>query len=273
MFTGHYNKFGISLLVGTSLVVGACGPAQKDKFAPIVDKNVEVSREEPKTTYTGRTALVRPGDNLYSISFVAGYDYRDVAAWNDMADPEATIHPGQVIKLYPPEGEEYTGYQQAVEAPPPQQPVTPTENTSSKEVSSPTSTPTSTVPAATAAPSEWIWPAQGEIISRFSKSKRRNGIQIAGNSGAPVKASANGSVVYSGTGLIGYGRIIIVKHTPQFLSVYAHNSRVIVKEGESVSQGQKIAEMGSTDADRVKLHFEIRKNGTPVDPMQYLPKG
>ncbi len=271
MFTGHYNKLGICLLVGISLAVSACGLGQKDKFAPIIVKNVEVTSVEPKTTYTGRTTLVRSGDNLYSISFVAGYDYRDVAAWNGMADPEATIHPGQVIKLYPPEGEEYSGYQQAVEAPPPQLPETPTENTSSKQV--PTPTPTSTVPAATAAPSQWIWPAQGEIISRFSKSKQRNGIQIAGNSGAPVKASADGSVVYSGTGLIGYGRIIIVKHTPQFLSVYAHNSRVIVKEGESVAQGQKIAEMGSTDADRVKLHFEIRKNGTPVDPMQYLPKG
>ncbi len=268
MFTGHYNKLGICLLVGASLAASACGPAQKDKFAPIVDKNVEVTSVEPQTTYTGRTTLVRPGDNLYSISFVAGYDYRDVAVWNGMADPEEKIFPGQVIKLYPPEGEQYSGYQQAEEAPPPQ-PEPPTESTSNK----PAPSPTSTVPVSTSAPSAWIWPAQGEIISRFSKSKRLNGIQIAGNSGAPVKASADGNVVYSGTGLIGYGRIIIVKHNPQYLSVYAHNSRVIVKEGERVSQGQKIAEMGNTDTDRVKLHFEIRKNGTPVDPIQYLPKG
>ena len=268
MFTGYCNKLLICLLFGSSLATSACGPSQRDKFAPIVVKNVEVTLEEPQTTYTGRTALVSPGDNLYSISFVAGFDYRDVAVWNGMADPEATIYPGQVIKLYPPEGKEYSGYQQAVEASP-SQPATQTVSTNNEQAPS----QTVTVPAATSTTSEWIWPAQGEIISGFSKSKRQNGIQIAGKSGTPVKASADGSVVYSGTGLIGYGRIIIVKHSPQFLSVYAHNSRVIVKEGERVSQGQKIAEMGSTDTDRVKLHFEIRKNGTPVDPARYLPKG
>ena len=267
MFTGHCNRLLICLLVGSSLAASACGPSQRDKFAPIIVKNVEVTIAEPQTTYTGRTTIVKPGDNLYSISFVAGFDYRDVAVWNGMADPEATIYPGQVIKLYPPEGEEYSGYQQAEEVSP-SQPASQSVSTSNEQAPS----TTVTVPAVTSASTGWIWPAQGEIISGFSKSKRLNGIQIAGVSGAPIKASADGSVVYSGTGLIGYGRIIIVKHSPQFLSVYAHNSRVIVKEGERVSKGQKIAEMGSTDADRVKLHFEIRKNGTPVDPAQYLPK-
>ncbi|MDE0310255.1 MAG: peptidoglycan DD-metalloendopeptidase family protein [Acidiferrobacterales bacterium] len=267
MFTGHYNKLGLFLLTGAALVASGCGSVKNDGSTPIINMNIQVTQSAADTTYTGRTSIVQAGDNLYSISFAAGYDYRDVADWNGMADPEQTIYPGQEIKLYPPEGKEFSGYQQAVEDPPPQ-PVSTTESTSSKHAS-----PPKTVPTVTSGPSEWIWPAQGDIISSFSKSTRQNGIQIAGDSGAPVKASADGKVVYSGTGLIGYGRIIIVKHSPQFLSVYAHNSRVIVKEGETVAQGQKIAEMGSTDADRVKLHFEIRKNGTPVDPTHYLPKG
>ena len=274
MFTGHYDRFYICLLIALSLLIGACGSSQPDKFAPIVDLNVDVGAlQEPKTTYTGRTAIVRRGDNLYSISFVAGFDYRDVAEWNDI-DPQAKIYPGQVIKLYPTEGKEFTGYQQAEETSTVQ---SDTAEVSDVQVETPTQptkvTQPAVVPVASSAPSQWIWPAQGNIVGKFSKSDRRNGIHIAGNTGSPVKASSDGRVVYSGTGLIGYGRIIIVKHSPQFLSVYAHNSRVVVKEGDSVSQGQKIAEMGSTDTNRVMLHFEIRKNGTPVDPMRYLPKG
>ena len=274
MFIGHYNRFFICSLITLSLLVGACSRSQPDKFAPIVDLNANVGAlQEPKTTYTGRTAIVKRGDNLYSISFVAGFDYRDVAEWNDI-DPQEKIYPGQVIKLYPTEGRKFTGYQQANEPSTAESDTTVVTDVQVKKPTQPTNTTQPTVvPVASSAPSQWIWPAQGNIVGEFSKSDRRNGIQIAGNSGSPVKASSDGRVVYSGTGLIGYGRIIIVKHSPQFLSVYAHNSRVVVKEGENVSQGQKIAEMGSTDTNRVMLHFEIRKNGTPVNPLQYLPKG
>ena len=116
---------------------------------------------------------------------------------------------------------------------------------------------------------DWGWPAQGKVISPFSDSAK--GVDIAGKQGQPVLATAAGKVVYSGTGLRGYGKLVIIKHNKTFLSAYAHNKNVFVKEGDNVAKGQKIAEMGDSDADQVKLHFEIRKQGKPVDPMRYLP--
>ncbi|MBP6057868.1 MAG: peptidoglycan DD-metalloendopeptidase family protein [Nitrosomonas sp.] len=116
---------------------------------------------------------------------------------------------------------------------------------------------------------EWIWPTAGKLLSSFSKNSK--GVKISGQPGQPVLASAAGEVVYSGHGLRGYGNLIIIKHNNTFLSAYAHNSKILVKEGETVTKGQKIAEMGNTDTDTVQLHFEIRKHGKPVDPMEYLP--
>jgi lipoprotein NlpD len=116
---------------------------------------------------------------------------------------------------------------------------------------------------------EWVWPSKGKVSDLFSESTK--GIDIVGMRGQAVTASAGGKVVYSGEGLRGYGKLIIIKHNETYLSAYAHNSRLLVKEGETVIKGQKIAEMGSTDAGLVKLHFEIRKNGKPVDPLKYLP--
>ncbi|HSS71607.1 MAG TPA: peptidoglycan DD-metalloendopeptidase family protein [Casimicrobiaceae bacterium] len=118
---------------------------------------------------------------------------------------------------------------------------------------------------------DWVWPAQGKIISNFSETANLKGIDIAGKSGQPVLASASGKVVYAGSGLRGYGKLIIVKHNSTFLSAYAHNKEISVKEGQQVAKGQKIAEMGDTDADQVKLHFEIRRLGKPVDPTKFLP--
>jgi lipoprotein NlpD len=116
---------------------------------------------------------------------------------------------------------------------------------------------------------DWIWPTKGKISGVFSESSK--GIDISGNAGQPVTASADGKVVYSGAGLRGYGKLIIIKHNNTYLSAYAHNSKILVKEGQTVVKGQKIAEMGDTDASLVKLHFEIRKNGKPVDPLKHLP--
>ncbi len=186
----------------------------------------------------------------------------DVAAWNNM-DPEATIYPGQVIKLYPKEGTTSTPSKRPAATSSANVPIEQSANETNQQI---------IVGSTQVSTSGWIWPAQGKLVATFSQSQRRNGIQIAGENGAPIRVSANGRVVYSGTGLIGYGRIIIVKHSERILSVYAHNSRVVVKEGDTVSQGQKIAEMGSTDTNRVKLHFEIRQDGKPVDPLQFLPK-
>jgi lipoprotein NlpD len=118
----------------------------------------------------------------------------------------------------------------------------------------------------------WEWPARGKIIDNFSSENAQKGIDIAGQNGQPVITAAPGMVVYSGSGLRGYGQMVIVKHNDQFLSAYAHNSRLLVKEGDIVKAHQKIAEMGQTDTESVRLHFEIRKSGQPVDPMDYLPR-
>ncbi|MEO8306217.1 MAG: peptidoglycan DD-metalloendopeptidase family protein [Betaproteobacteria bacterium] len=118
---------------------------------------------------------------------------------------------------------------------------------------------------------DWAWPAKGKVVTGFSEVTNLKGIDIAGTAGQPVTASAAGKVVYAGTGLRGYGKLIIVKHNDTYLSAYAHNREILVKEGQQVGKGQKIAEMGNTDADQVKLHFEIRRQGKPVDPLRYLP--
>ncbi|HZQ60806.1 MAG TPA: peptidoglycan DD-metalloendopeptidase family protein, partial [Casimicrobiaceae bacterium] len=118
---------------------------------------------------------------------------------------------------------------------------------------------------------DWVWPATGKLVTGFSDTANLKGIDIAGKAGQPVLASAPGKVVYAGTGLRGYGKLIIIKHNNNYLSAYAHNKEILVKEGQQVQRGQKIAEMGSTDADQVKLHFEIRRLGKPMDPLKYLP--
>ncbi len=252
MFTGRFNRFAGSCLFCVTLLIGAC---ESRTLAPIsvFDANPD-ERPEPATTFVGRTTIVKAGDNLYSIAFEAGFHTQDVARWNNM-NQDDPIYVGQSIRLYPPPGE---------------QPVT---NTAPKSQTSAAKVNTAPTNLATPELSDWVWPTRGTIISSFSATQRRNGIEIAGQSGTPILSAANGRVVYAGTGLIGFGRIIIVKHSEQFLSVYAHNSRLVVTEGDIVNQGQKIAEMGQTDADRVKLHFEIRRNGKPVNPLSYLPKG
>jgi len=118
---------------------------------------------------------------------------------------------------------------------------------------------------------DWIWPTQGRVIAGFDESKNSKGLDIAGKAGQAIFAAASGKVVYSGEGLRGYGKLVIIKHNPIYLSAYAHNQLVLVKEGQTVASGQKIAEMGDSDADQVELHFEIRKMGKPIDPMTYLP--
>jgi lipoprotein NlpD len=121
-------------------------------------------------------------------------------------------------------------------------------------------------------PLQWVWPANGKLLHSFNQGSNPKGVAIRGTAGQPVFATASGKVVYSGSGLRGYGKLIIIKHNNTFLSVYAHNRELLVKEGERVSKGQKIAEMGSTSADGVALHFEIRRLGKPVDPLKFLPQ-
>lgn len=150
----------------------------------------------------------------------------------------------------------------------PSPPDTPAQPAPPESAAEPADKPAPAAPAAAEAP--WLWPASGEVIEGFDESTNK-GLDIAGEPGDPVVAAAAGSVVYSGSGLRGYGKLVIIKHEDDFLTAYAHNRDLLVKEGDKVSKGQKIAELGSTDADRPKLHFEIRKQGKPVDPANFLP--
>jgi len=200
--------------------------------------------------------VVEKGDTLYSIAWDAGVDYRALARWNEIPPPYV-IQPGQRLRLRPRPGQRRT-----VAAPSP-----PADTARSAPAPEPRSEP---APSAGAAPA-WIWPTRGPVLRGFSPERASPGIDIGGEAGQAIQSAAGGRVVYSGDGLRGYGKLIIVKHNDTFLSAYAHNEKLLVAEGEQVTQGQPIAEMGDTGADRVKLHFEIRKRGNAVDPLQYLP--
>ncbi len=229
------------------------------------------------------TYYVRKGDTLYAIAFGYGLDAMTVAKLNGMSSPY-TIYPGQKILLIPPGG----GSQNAESGPGVQinalktpatvtTRATETQQTSDVEISEPpiTAPVTSSAPSVadvTAEPTDWNWPTEGRVIRGFvAGDPARNGLDIAGTEGQPVTASSAGQVVYSGNGLIGYGELIILKHNEDMLSAYAHNRVRLVKEGDQVWAGQRIAEMGRNSSDEQLLHFEIRQAGKPINPMTYLP--
>lgn len=225
------------------------------------DSGGGASRVSTSTAKPGATTVVRRGDNLYRIASSNGITLRDLAAWNSIPAPY-TIHPGQRLRLYPPSAGQRTG------------PVrTTTAGAKRTGATRPHAPPA--VPAAPPVASgiAWRWPADGQLISRYVAGEpTRQGVDIAGSGGAPVRAAADGVVVYSGSGLVGYGELIILKHNDAWLSAYGHNRRRLVNEGQLVKAGQQIAEMGRSGAARDMLHFEVRYNGKPVDPLQYLPK-
>ncbi|MCL2523409.1 MAG: peptidoglycan DD-metalloendopeptidase family protein [Betaproteobacteria bacterium] len=241
---------------------------------------------------------VKRGDTLYRIAIENGQDYRDIAAWNYITNP-AEIKEGQILRVIPPVAEgsavvtspvDGGGSVEArpLDAPPASASGFKTEPRVGKEPYSdaayirlnpqtdprPEAKPeTTAMPPAAPGPDDvpWIWPATGKLVAPFSESGNK-GLDLAGKAGDPILAAGDGKVVYVGSGLRGYGELVIIKHNATFLSAYAHNRKILVKEGAQVTRGQKIAEMGNTDSDTVKLHFEIRKQGKPVDPAQYLPK-
>ncbi|MES2187816.1 MAG: peptidoglycan DD-metalloendopeptidase family protein [Pseudomonadota bacterium] len=200
---------------------------------------------------------VKPGDTVRKIGQDTGQNYRDIIRWNDLSNPDL-IEVGQVLRVVPPT-------QVAQAAPAKVEPATP---------ATPPAPGNTVRPVAPAAGGEeevaFIWPAAGTLIAGFDEAKNK-GYDIGGKAGDPVLASADGRVVYAGAGLRGYGNLIILKHNNTYLTAYAHNQTLLVKEDQTVRKGQKIAEMGSSDADRVKLHFEIRRQGKPVDPSKYMP--
>ena len=208
----------------------------------------------------GATATVQRGQTLYRIATDNGISALDLAMWNNVPPPY-TIYPGQRLRLYP-------GTARA----------TPSSRSSTRRPTATTTTrPAPPAPVAIAIPAQstfaWRWPADGQLVGRYAPGEpTQQGIDIAGNAGAPVRTAADGVVVYSGSGLVGYGELVIVKHNDQWLSAYGHNRSRIVNEGQVVKAGQQIAEMGHSGAARDMLHFEIRYNGKPVDPLQYLPR-
>lgn len=224
---------------------------------------------------------VRRGDTLHAIAFNFGLDWKSIAAWNGINAPY-TIYPDQKLRLSPP-----ANYSRRAASSPSNKTVVkaaPSKSATSKTVDyvpepaagpaqKSTATPKPAPVVRSSDPGEWIWPVEGRIISNFKPNDpARKGIDIGGKEGQPVVASAGGEVVYSGSGLIGYGELIIIKHSEQLLSAYAHNRKRLVKEGQQVSRGDRIAEMGKNDRSQAMLHFEIRLNGNPQDPLKYLPK-
>ena len=215
--------------------------------------------------------MVQRGDNLAKIALDFGVTWHDLARWNNIDNPNV-IEVGQVLRVIPPNDNAPRTVvakplpPQTARAPSPSADVAPAPVSSGSTVNAANPAP---APAPEDAPS-FSWPSQGQLLAAFDES-RNKGWDIGGKAGDPVWAAADGRVVYAGSGLRGYGNLIILKHNNIFLTAYAHNQTLLVKEDQTVKRGQKIAEMGSTDADRVQLHFEIRKQGKPVDPARQLP--
>jgi lipoprotein NlpD len=236
----------------------------------------------PSAASTPRTArdgvyTVQRGDTLYSIAMSFGVDVRELARWNNLPDA-APLSVGQALRVTPPATASAAPVSPAAPGGVEVRPLPPAGEippAAAAPAPPPGGAAPATPPRAAEAPRvdsgvQWQWPAPGKVIEPFDEA-RNKGIDIAGTEGDPVNAAADGEVVYVGNALRGYGNLVIVKHNDEFISAYAHNRQLLVKQGQAVKRGQRIAEFGRSDADRVKLHFEIRRQGKPVDPMRYLP--
>ncbi len=268
------------LLSAVLLTVTLAGCAQKGRVAPVESRSVTVDPEVEQQSATGMRLLnpgpvpdgfyrVKRGDTLASIALEHGLDWREMAQWNQISDPNL-IDVGQLLRIRDPK------LRLATKKPsqPPASPSTtgkPADATASARAAE-ANTSSSPTPATAASPAAtgWRWPSNGQVVSQFSEGGRK-GIAIAGAPGEAVFSAEAGKVVDAGNGLRGYGNLVIVKHDGDLLSAYAHNRSILVKEGQLVKRGQQIAELGMTDADKPMLHFEIRKAGKPVDPLGYLP--
>jgi lipoprotein NlpD len=291
-------------LLAFMLTLMLSGCASVKTSAPLIER-APVAKKVPtkgkvvakEGDWRPQTYAVQKGDTLYGIALEHGFDYKEVAEWNGI-EPPFTIRVGQQLKLAP------AGQQAAVVVTPfktapgaeirqadqdlllktqPKAVKQPWADQAEKPVLAKTENlQVRPVQAEENAPEgaqgddderiDWIWPTTGKVVAGFNEASSAKGMDIGGNTGQPVLAAAPGKVVYSGSGLRGYGKLVIIKHNKTYLSAYAHNRQILVKEGQSVTKGQKIAEMGDSDADQVKLHFEIRRLGKPVDPMKYLPQ-
>ena len=295
---------GLCSMVCTAILVG-CGTTSLGR-APVEDRgngrpDAAPVAMEPKTDLSTAAVkpppgienagspgyyTVKPGDTLIRIGLDSGQNWRDIVRWNALENPNQ-IEVGQVLRVQPPvaaviavapaTGPAATKPVTSATATPGAVPPVATASQAAASATRPASAPVGTPPvvaAAAGATSDddiaWIWPTTGSVLAGFDEVKNK-GLDIGGTPGTPIIAAADGRVVYVGAGLRGYGNLIILKHNSTYLTAYAHNQSLLVKEDQSVRKGQKIAEMGSSDSDRVKLHFEVRRLGKPVDPAKYLP--
>ena len=300
MFTWYRNAMSCAAIVPPIVVLLLAGCASPRSPAPVEDRNVgnrqaipapvavppvAVAAADPAKSANSENAgkpgfyTVKPGDTIIRIGLETGQNWKDLVKWNNLDNPNV-IEVGQVLRVVPP------GSDAGVTT----RPIAPskieTRPLDARGAASATSAAASAAPVATAssaassaaspAPRDadddisWQWPATGSLLTSFEEGKAK-GLTIGGKVGDPVLAAAEGRVVYAGSGLRGYGNLVILKHNNTYLTAYAHNQVLIVKEDQTVRRGQKIAEMGSSDADRVQLHFEIRRQGKPIDPAKLLP--
>ena len=291
-------KNTLLLTVLVSVMTACSTPTNK---APIIDRLPQSTRDSgmpiaarPEDTST--QYVVKKGDTLFRIALDKGQSYSDLVSWNSLANPN-DIKVGQVLRIAPPEAVSGMIHPSGVEVHPlasagsgnnrnaPRADKRPysdanlaeMQKTDQTDVSSPK--PNSKIPEKTAekVPEPvisdeivWNWPAEGKIVANFDDNKNK-GIDISGKMGQDVFAAAAGTVMYAGSGIRGYGNLVIIKHSNNLLSAYAHNRTIVVKEKQVITKGQKIAEMGNSDSDVVKLHFEVRQQGKPVDPLKFLP--
>ena len=268
----------IALVVAAAALGSACSTPGRWQ-APVEDRRPSprtaakppvAAAPAPAAQAAADSYTVKRGDTLYSIALEHGADYRDVAQWNALDDP-SKLRVGQVLHVKPPPAQQGVTLGAApsggrVEArplgSPPEQKVEPKvePRPAAREE-----------PKLSAQALQFIWPAKGKILAGFAE-PRQKGIDIEGKTGDPVIAAAAGRVTYVGSGIPGLGKLVVIRHDQGYITVYAHNKDILVKEQQNVTRGQRIAELGSTDADRPKLHFQIRKGSSAVDPLLYLPK-
>ena len=295
------RQWGGSAVCVAVLVLSGCGSSPIN-HAPVEDRNAAGSK--PGVVMDARTQAVKqppgfenagkagyytikPGDTLIRIALETGQSQKDIARWNALENPNK-IEVGQVIRVVAPvAGETAVATAKPVAASAATTTALPASTAASAPASASSSSAAPAPAASTAAATKpvapapapasggdddvaWIWPGSGAVLAGFDEAKNK-GLDIGGAAGDPVLAAGEGKVVYAGAGLRGYGNLIILKHNNTYLTAYAHNQTLLVKEDQVVKKGQKIAEMGNSDADRVKLHFEVRRQGKPVDPAKYLP--
>lgn len=307
MTTPPFQAPGFRMLLSAALVISLVGCASHLRPPAPVDNRSGASRPattEPERVLPGAENAgkpgyytVKPGDTLIRVGLESGQNWRDIQRWNQLENPDL-IEVGQVLRVVPPGQDPSQASTRPVATarieprpidvkpapvtPPVPAPSTPaTGGTAASGAGS--ASPAASAPAApvAAAPApatpaqgddavNWMWPAQGAVVGSFEDT-RNKGVAIGGKLGDPVYAAADGRVVYAGSGLRGYGNLVIIKHNETLLTAYAHNQSLLVREDQVVRRGQKIAEMGSSDTDRVKLHFEVRRRGKPIDPTKVLP--